>query len=150
MDTRYDIFTNLISNIAKNLQKIKKMEMSEFGLKGNQVQCLFYLMTNKDGVSLTKLCKLCNEDKGAMSRTLKELELKQLIFFEENSVKKYRNPVRLTNDGELIANSVLNKIDIIFNEVSKNISSKNRDIFYDVLSKINFELENIYDNYRRD
>ncbi|MCH5171252.1 MAG: winged helix-turn-helix transcriptional regulator [Erysipelotrichales bacterium] len=148
MDTRYDVFTTLISNIAKNLQKIKKMEMIEFGLKGNQVQCLFYLATNIEGVSSTKLCKLCNEDKGAMSRTLKELESKKLIFIEENDSKKYRNPICLTEEGKMVSSKIINKIDTMFNEISKNITLEQREIFYDVLNKIDFELENICNKYR--
>ena len=148
METRYDIFTNLISNIAKNLQKIKKMEMNEFGLKGNQVQCLFYLATNEEGVSSTKLCRLCNEDKGAMSRTLKELEIKKLIFVEENDLKKYRNPICLTEEGKIIAKNILNKIDYIFNEVSKNVTKKDREIFYAVLNTVDSKLGDICDKYR--
>ena len=80
MEERYRNFTGLILNISRCIQKIKNCEVAELGLKGKQVQCLFFLHKLDNGASLTELCDLCDEDKGAMSRTVKELMEKKLVL----------------------------------------------------------------------
>lgn len=50
--------------------------MKNHGLKGTQVNYLFYLYENENGITATEICSLCAEDKGFVSRALKELEEK--------------------------------------------------------------------------
>ena len=49
------------------------MEMTELGLKGTHVMCLFFLHHTPEGLTAAQLCQLCAEDKAAISRTIATL-----------------------------------------------------------------------------
>lgn len=129
---RYDKFTSLILSLYRSIQKIKSMEMKEFGLKGNQVQCLYHLNLS-EGLSLGKLCALCYEDKGAMSRTIKSLIEKGYVEQKVGDLK-YKNPYILTNLGREIATKVEKLTKDMVNKGSKGIAIEERDSFYKNLS----------------
>ncbi len=147
MNERFEKFTNLISEIYRAIQKIKNEEMNNIGLKGKQVQCIYFLY-NKDNATMTELVKMCGEDKGAISRTLKELQNENLIYIEENCDKKYKNPIKLTKKGEQIGEFVTNQISGILNSVGAKISLEDRNKLYEVLENILNELNKICVNYR--
>lgn len=140
---RYDQFTNLILNISRNIQKIKNYEMASFGLKGNQVQCLFHLYNQIEGVSVSELAVLCNEDKAASSRTIKTLEEKGYVFVDKSENKKYKNPVKLTEKGKKTAELVCQKIDSLCLEGGQGLYEKNRMVFYEALDLVNKNLNEI-------
>lgn len=140
---RYDRFTNLILNVSRNIQKIKNYEMASLGLKGNQVQCLYYLYNLTEGASASELNILCNEDKAASSRTIKSLEEKGYLYVDKSNDKKYKNPVKLTEKGKDIAKLVCEQIDSIVLESGKELDENNRIIFYEALELINKNLNEI-------
>lgn len=148
MKIRYSEFTTLISSINKNIQKIKNIEMIEFGLKGNQVQCLYFLFNEPNGLSSSILCNLCGEDKAAISRTLADLESKGLVVEENNNDKKYKKPILLTNKGHEIGEFINSKIEKIWSDASFNINDNERTYLYNSLHKINKNLQNICIRYK--
>lgn len=147
MEQRYQTFTGLILNISRCIQKIKNVEMAALGLKGKQVQCLFSLYQANDGASLTELCELCDEDKGAMSRTVKELAEKGLVYVAEKEDQKYRNPIKLTTDGQAAAKVVVDKIAAMLDTGSNGITDAERDTLYQTLTQIAGNLTQICENY---
>lgn len=140
---RYNQFTNLILNISRNIQKIKNYEMASFGLKGNQVQCLFHLYNQTEGVSVSELAILCNEDKAASSRTIRTLEEKGYVFVDKSENKKYKNPVKLTKKGQKTAELVCKKIDSLCLEGGQGLYEENRMVFYEALDLVNKNLNEI-------
>lgn len=148
MDIRYSEFTTLISSINKNIQKIKNIEMFEFGLKGNQVQCLYFLFNEPNGISSSKLCKLCGEDKAAISRTIADLENKGLVSQESSSEKKYKNPITLTQKGKDVGILINDKIQEIWNLSSYNINDQERKYLYSSLHKIDKNLQSVFVRYK--
>ena len=147
MKQRYQTFTNLILNISRCIQKIKNEEMAALGLKGKQVQCLFFLYNMPDGATPTELCELCDEDKGAMSRTIKELTKKGLVCVDEQSEHKYRNPLKLTPDGKFVAKVVTDKIGTMVAKGADGVSEAERDTFYSTLTRVADNLTKICENY---
>ena len=147
MEQRYKTFTALIVNISRCIQKIKNEEMAVHGLKGRQVQCLFALYNSDNGASVTTLCELCGEDKGMMSRTLKELISQGLVYVDEQNERKYRNPVKLTEKGAEVANIVSDKISEMVDLGSLGISENDREILYRSLICISDNLTKICNNY---
>lgn len=147
MEPRYQTFTQLILQISRGIQKIKNVEMAALGLKGKQVQCLFVLDQAPDGVSLTELCEITNEDKGAMSRTIKELTTQGLVYLEEKTAQKYRNPIKLTAAGQATAKIVTDKIAAILSIVSADIAPTERATMYRALGQIADNLTQICTNY---
>ena len=73
MIRRFKEFTKNISFAYKYIIKIKSAAIKEFGLKGSHVMCLFYIGESENGLTATKLCKLCGEDKAAISKSLAAL-----------------------------------------------------------------------------
>jgi DNA-binding MarR family transcriptional regulator len=147
METRYSEFTKLISKINKSISKIKSQEMVEFGLKGNYVQCIYYLSLEKNGLTLTKLCEFCDEDKAAISRTIKELESKGLIFEDKKPEQKYKNKIMLTETGKNIARAINDKIESIWETASPSTSKAQKDLFYQYLNDISANLQKFCENY---
>ena len=143
---RYNIFSSLILNINRHIQKIKSFEMKKLGLKGNQVQCLYHLYGKDCGVTPTQLCKLCQEDKGAISRTVKELENGEYLYVDEQNNKKYRNPIKLTEKGVKAAKIIFDTINKILKIVSKDIKNEEREIFYKNLTLVSNNLNKICEN----
>ncbi len=147
MQSRYDRFSSLILSINKNIQKIKNFEMNNFGLKGKQVQCIYHLYNDEEGICVTQLALLCNEDKGAMSRTVKELEIGDYLYVEEKGDQKYRNPIKLTARGRNLGKLISNKIDDIFYIASEGIGEDEREKFYALLDIVSDNLKKICKGY---
>ena len=146
----YSVFTSLILSLSRSVQKIKNEEMANFGLKGNQVQCLYVLYHAEGPVNLSKLCELCCEDKGAMSRTVRELTKSNLVYTEEKGDQKYKNPIRLTPEGEDFAKFVTDRINSISRLGGIGISNAERKVLYSALDRINNNLERVCENYAED
>lgn len=147
MEQRYTTFSLLLINISRCVQKIKNVEMAVLGLKGRQVQCLFALYNCVKGASLTKLGEMCGEDKGMMSRTVKELAEEGLVYIDANGEHKYKNPIRLTSKGESVAGIVAEKISSILEEGGAGISDDERTQLYRSLGIISQNLTEICKKY---
>ena len=147
MEQRYTTFSRLLIQITRCVQKIKNAEMSALGLKGKQVQCLFALYNVPEGASLMKLCELCGEDKGMMSRTVRELTGEGLVYVETMGGRKYKNPIRLTEQGERIAGVVAGRISAILEEGSQGLSEEERTELYRSLGLIAENLTKICGKY---
>ena len=147
MEQRYTIFSLLLINISRCVQKIKNVEMAALGLKGKQVQCLFALYNCAEGASLIRLGEMCGEDKGMMSRTVKELVGEGLVYIDTTGERKYKNPIRLTEKGETVAGIVAEKISAILEEGGAGISDGERAQLYRLLGIISANLTEICKKY---
>ena len=146
MNLRFREFTVLLSNIGRVINKIKNYEMSKFGLKGSQVNCIFYLYGNEDGMTATELCNLCEEDKAGVSRALKDLEEKGFVECKsDENKKKYNSNLKLTPKGEEVAEFISGKINDIINYDKNYISDEELKSFYNTFNKIYDNLKIISD-----
>ena len=140
MIERFELFTTTITQIYKNLQRIKMQEMSEFDLKGTHVMCLFELNRNPDGLTITQLSQLCGEDKAAISRTISELAKKNLVT--SDTTKKYRTPILLTEEGKATANRIDELASNAVLAGSHGLTKEELQIFYKALTCISNNLKN--------
>ncbi len=140
MINRFELFTTTITQIYKNLQRIKMQEMSGFELRGTYVMCMFELNRNPEGLTITQLSQLCGEDKAAISRTISELVKRGLVT--GNNDKKYRAPLILTKEGQETAA----KIDALASTAvaagSNGLTPEEVKIFYKALTTISDNLNN--------
>lgn len=83
MDHRFETFSLSILELNRYLQKIKELEMKQFGLKASHTMCLYYLGQHPEGLTATQLTELCKEDKAAVSRCLSQLSDRQLVVCEQ-------------------------------------------------------------------
>lgn len=137
-EARYRQFSSLIQSISRSIQRLKNLETARFGLKGKQVQAIFSLYNYPEGLSLTELCNLCIEDKGGMSRTLKELTEKDLVFVDETAEKekRYKKPYKLTEKGADFAKIVADKVGSYAERSGSDLSDEDRAVLYRSLESI--------------
>lgn len=133
MINRYELFSGSIACIYHDIQKIERVEMMQFGLKGPHAQCLLSLSQNPEGLSAAKLCILCERDKAAISRTLNELEQEGMIC---RTGAKYRANLTLTEKGREAALGVREKVELAVAQAGAGLSDEEREVFYRVLGRI--------------
>lgn len=133
MIQRFESFVSGITVCYKYIQRIKNAEMTELGLKGTHVMCLFFLSHNPEGLTAAQLCKLCAEDKAAISRTLSTLLEKGYI---QTSGKKYRALLSLTPLGTETARQLDALIFQWVNLGGDGLTDEERATFYRVLEQI--------------
>ena len=137
MIDRFQSFVSGITICYKYIQKIKSMEMTEFGLKGTHVMCIFYISHSKEELTAAQLSQLCAEDKAAISRTLVTLQDKGYI---ETGEKKYRAHLRLTEKGEILAGQIDSLIEQWVGFGGDGLSEEERTAFYSALDLISSNL----------
>lgn len=138
MIQRFDAFVSGITSCYKYIQRIKSMEMTEFGLKGTHVMCLYYLRQNPAGLTASQLCGLCAEDKAAISRTVSELRSQGYIT--SLSQKAYRAMLTLTSAGQELARKFDSLIEGWVTAGGDGLSDEERFDFYKSLSIISENL----------
>ena len=133
MIERFQSFVTGISACYKAIQRIKSAEMTEFGLHGTHVMCLFFLHQHGEGLTAAQLCQLCGEDKAAVSRTLQTLREQGYIDGEGG---RYRARLQLTSRGEKMALRIEELIDHWVSSGGDGLTEEERTIFYRALDRI--------------
>ena len=143
MIDRFEKLTIGISQIYKSIQRIKKQQMSEIGLKGTHVMCIYHLSSHPDGLTAAALCEMCKEDMAVISRILSDLEHGGFIYYESANDKKYRAKALLTLEGQKCAKTVNDMILHATEKGGAGITETEREIFYRVLFLISDNLNQI-------
>ena len=117
--------------------------MTELGLKGTHVMCIFFLSHNPEGLTAAQLCRLCAEDKAAVSRTVAELQREGYVAHGE---KRYRAALRLTEKGMEIAKKVDELIEQWVAFGGAGLSDSDREAFYRALELISNNLKKSGEN----
>lgn len=134
MIQRFQDFITGITVCYKYLQRIKNAEMTEFGLKGIHVSCLFYLHHNPEGLTAAQLCGICQEDKATISRIVSDLRARGYIAPGEG--KNYRAPLHLTPAGGEVARQMEPLIRSWVSIGGDGLTEEQRESFYNSLSLI--------------
>ena len=146
MIQRYEIFSAAISSMYHDVQRIERVEMAKYGLKGPHAQCLLAMFRNPEGLTSVRLCELCDKDKAAVSRVLAEMEEKGLVQKTGEGAHAYRAMLMLTDKGHHAADFVARRAMIAVSKAGEGLSDADRKIFYAALELINTNLKKICDN----
>ena len=138
MNQRFDAFVTGITVCYKFIQRIKSAEVTEMGLKGAHVMCMFYLNQHPEGLTASQLCTLCAEDKAAVSRTVSFLKSEGYVSSE--GPRNYRALLRLTPAGQAIAGQFDDLISDWVSSGGSGLSNQERTDFYRALSLISSNL----------
>lgn len=141
MENRFENFTYLIMKLSKVIQRIKSLEVLEYGLKAIHVMCLFHLNSNTKGLTSNKLTALTLEDKAAISRALNYLKDEGIVDYEP---KKYNGPITLTQKGKALADEISKKADKALSNIGLGITNEERTIMYKSLMIIDKEMNDYY------
>ena len=140
MKERFQTFTILITKISRNIRKIKNQEMAEYGLRNIHVTCLYYLYS-AEFLTATDLCERCEEDKASISRALDFLEENGFILRENKQTKRYNSPLYLTEKGKTVGGKIIDKINVVLDEICIDLTEEQRNEFYRSLAAISESLE---------
>ncbi len=146
MEERFEAFVGLITQIYKSIQKIKGLEMTEQGLRGNHTMCLYNLGRHPDGLTCAQLTTLCEEDKAAISRTLAELETRGYVRREAPAGSgKYRAKLLLTEKGQVVARFIRKRAESIVEQGGEGLTDSQRESLYASLLLISQNLQSLPD-----
>ncbi|MBQ3061324.1 MAG: MarR family transcriptional regulator [Lachnospiraceae bacterium] len=143
MLTRFEMFSSVISGINRYIQKIERDEMVKYGYKGAYAQYLVALCKCDEGMTMSKLCEVCDKDKAAVSRMVTELVQKDLVVKKTQDNKTYKGRLFLTDKGREAAGFVMNKARKAVFEVGGELSDKEREILYKSLESISKNLKRV-------
>ena len=143
MFTRFEQFCTAVSMIHHSIQKIQRVEMAKYDLKGPHAQCLLVISQYPEGITAARLCELCEKDKAAISRAVTELEGADMLIRRDPEGKRYRSRLYLTEKGAQVAGNVGRLVHSAVSQASEGYGEKDREIFIHVLNLIAGNLQAI-------
>lgn len=143
MISKYEIFSTVVSSLYHDIQRIERLEMAKYGLKGPHAQCLVIMDRYPGGITAARLCEICERDKAAVSRTAAELEEAGLIIRKGQNGIRYRVPLVLTEEGRAAARNVNSVAGRAVEQAGFGLNDAQREVFYQVLGHIAQNLHTI-------
>ena len=143
MITRFEQFSASVACIYRNIQKIERMEMAKYGLKGPHAQALLAMSRFPEGITSGELVKLCDKDKAAISRTVAELEREGMVLRIGKNGNLYRAALMLTERGQEAASIVGERAKQAVEAASSGLSTEHRKVLYAALELIAGHLQTI-------
>lgn len=143
MVSRYEMISTSVSSMYHDIQKIERVEMTKFGLKGPHAQALLAMNRYPEGLTAAQLCEITEKDKAAISRTVAELEASGLLSRCERNGVRYRATLTLTEQGRAAAEAVSRKARQAVELAGAGLEDSQREIFYQVLALIAGNLHTI-------
>lgn len=141
MVSKYELFSSSVSCMYHDIQKIERMEMAKYGLKGPHAQCLLAMGRYPEGITAAQLCGICEKDKAAISRTVSELV--QMGMVQRTGHNRYRANLTLTEQGKAAAATVSEKARLAVEQAGEGLDDAQREVFYHVLALIAGNLHTI-------
>ncbi|MBR7117168.1 MAG: winged helix-turn-helix transcriptional regulator [Clostridia bacterium] len=142
MADRYIRFTGVIAGITRDIRRITAEAISRFGIKRSFVPCIYFLQKHGP-LSATKLCKLCDEDKANISRTLKALEDEGYVVKEVRTSPRARVKMRLSESGAEIGSYISKCVSDMVTLATEGISDGEIETMYSVLERIGANLRGV-------
>ena len=143
MTSRFEQFSASVFSIYRSIQKIERVEMEKYGLKGPHAQCLLAMSRYPEGITSSRLCVVCDKDKAAISRTVAELEREGLVERSLKGSNRYRALLKLTPQGKAAAEHVDKRAKLAVEKAGEGMTDEQRAIFYTVLDLIAGHLQTI-------
>lgn len=146
---RFDNFYYHASCALKSIQKLKSKAMIPIGLASAHTMCLRHLYASPDGLTRTRLVRLCDIDKAQVSRIINDLCARGYVIETEDESINYKKRLKLTPMGKDIAEDINALVLKINTYVSRDFTDEEIDVFYrvfDVICERLKESEDIIDS----
>lgn len=143
MVTKFEQFFVSVSSIYRCIQKIERVEMAKFGLKGPHVQCLLAMDRFPEGITASQLCVVCDKDKAAISRTIAELEQEGLVERTMKDGSRYRALLKLTQQGHTVVGHVIERVKLAVEKAGEGLTQTQAQVVFEVLEQIAGQLQDI-------
>lgn len=132
-ESHFEQFTLTLSAILKSIKKLKDSRMTQFGLRSSHVMLLYQLGAHPEGLTPADLAESGSVDKALISRTISELQEKELVRTMQAEGKKYKIRLCLTPSGIEVANYISTAVNKIQQQVSGDIPKEDLEVFYRTL-----------------
>jgi len=106
----------LISMIARGHTIYLNHHLDEMGINASQLHFLFEISHQKN-INQEKIASRCNINKGAVARSIKKLEEKELVKREIDDENRRQNKISLTPKGEKALKESINLLRLWEEEV---------------------------------
>ena len=133
---RFQQFSTAISCLYHDIQKIERVEMAKYALKGPHAQCLLVMAGFPEGITSAELTEQCEKDKAAISRAVAELEEAGLLVRCQRDGLRYRARLVLTPEGHEAAQKVISRVQLAVERAGAGLDEEERTVFYRVLGRI--------------
>ena len=133
---RYQQFSTAISCLYHDIQKLERVEMAKYGLKGPHAHCLKVMAEFPEGITSAELTEQCEKDKAAISRAVAELEEAGLLVRCQRDGLRYRARLVLTPEGQEAAGKVIARVQLAVERAGAGLDEEERTVFYRVLGRI--------------
>ena len=100
----------LIAMISRGHAIYLNHNLKDYDINATQLQLLFEI-SNQNNINQEKIASRCNINKGAVARSIKKLEEKELIVRQIDAENRRQNKISLTSKGK----DVLKKCIDVFN-----------------------------------
>ncbi len=146
MIERFERFSYAIAEISKYWHKLAAEEMAKYDLKGTHCTYLLALSASENGLTAPQLCEACGKDKSDVSRMMKILEAKELVFKTSEYQNLYGGSFQLTALGRAAADEVRAKASRAVEVAGRDLTEEQRSVFYQALDFIVLRLREMSEN----
>ena len=134
-------FSFTINKLNKLMQRVRAIEMHQYGLKTVHVMCLYYLNAHPEGLTATELVHRTLEDKAAISRAVLVLRKQGYVTCAEGR----KRPICLTEEGKRFAEYVAERAACAVERCQLDLSEEERTFFFRCLYSISDRLQIYYE-----
>ena len=143
---RFEEFTFTIYEIQRCWNKIAAEGMEFCGLRGAYAIYLIAMHRHPEGITAAQLCSVCGRDKADVSRAVAVLESKGLVAKESGTGNLYRAKLMLTEQGQELTKSILEKAAAAERLAGEGLSDSDREVMYRALGKVCENLQELVKN----
>ena len=141
-DERFEQFSNLISGIYRDIQKLKNQWTAPLGMKSVHIFWVYLLRNHPEGLTAAELSRHSQSNRSLVSREIQDLiHLGYVNYAQPSTGKRYGQKLILTEEGKAVAQRISQASLEIQNEVNQDISQEDLTVLYrtlDILLK-NFD-----------
>ncbi|WP_296859453.1 MarR family winged helix-turn-helix transcriptional regulator [uncultured Methanobrevibacter sp.] len=124
----------LITMISRGHTIYLNHNLDELDINASQLHLLFEI-SHQNNINQEKIASRCNFNKGAVARSIKKLEDKNLVVRKIDDKNRRQNIVSLTDKGEEILKKSIEILNIWEDEIYNNINIE-KELLQEVLKDI--------------
>lgn len=142
MTNQYEELITSITSISHSLRRVKTQETKKAGLRGSDANILLELNLTKEGLSNVQISEICEMDKAAVSRQIKNLCEHGWVRTVKKDGKRYGATNVLTAKGKKLAEKIQNS-------GTELLSNKKTGMTQTELAKLNKQLKDLSEKLKK-
>ena len=136
MLTKFEEFSLGIHELYRSMHKNESVIMNKYGLRGAYVKYLVTMFRNPEGLTISQICEICDQDKAAVSRAVSELVGREFIWRDNPKGNHYRAKLKLTERGTELTKEICKSGENIIEEAVSGLSDEQREEFFELMSLV--------------